>query len=171
MAIFLLCCPLALCAVDRVDLEQPLNGALQDPWGVLLPTPPDPSAVPDDGAAPFPERLPQATSSSGSSFADFKAQHHSPLDLSNFGTLVEDTPAYNFDQAANDWKQFQPSPWPFATGSIVYGDAGSFFRHKATVAATTGTGSWRIAGWLVGTLGLLILLGIMLRHRASRGLH
>ena len=163
MHIAFLCLPMTLGVIDPLDPEQPLQGSLRDPWGVLSSTSADHSSTPDRKASAPDVRPP--SEQFGLSFADVRSGYQPSFDLSHLG----DTPADRFDRAVADWDQLKldPRDWPFGEGMIVYGDPGKFVLPENFKPTIHRNGGWWISIGLTLMLFLLLLRAYRSRPTAT----
>ena len=154
------CLPMTLGVIDPLDPEQPLQGSLRDPWGVLSR---DHSITPDRKASAPDVRPP--SEQFGLSFSDVRVGYQPSFDVSRLG----DTPADRFDRAVTEWEQLksEPSGWPFGEGMIVYGDPAKFVLPETFKPTIHRNGGWWISIGLTLVLFLLFLRAYRLRPTAT----
>ena len=153
--------------------ENPLAGALRDPWGIIgeaknrtqmKPFSTDPSVL---GGSPGSSSLntPTEASNFGPTFQAFQSQYTSHLDFPILGKTREDSFVTRYDRGAREWDTFQPTQAMFPPGTVFYGDPGALVATVNPLDTTIATTRWSFFPIYVLAFASLLLLSIYFQVR------
>ena len=172
---FTLCYFFACLSLDAGETENPLDGSLRDPWGIISGAKTNgPKKRPIDGSqnrglSPASPLLPTATEPTtatfGPSFESFQSRYESHLDLSVFEKTGQDSPAARYDRGLKEWDQFQPTGTVFPPGAIFYGDPSALVTNVSFPDTSTPTTRWPVVPFYTVAFTSLLLIGAYFRVR------